>query len=353
MQNSKAPCDTLNMDTKLGERHTEFKNLVREEMESLRAEASVAARVEAQGAEEGDADTEKPQNSAAFKAFLENVQARIGEITKPELLETIRFYEEKARNLVNSNVHLAVFPGSETELMKLMEGAAAVQYRGSGSNWVGIVIDPAQWGEAVTNPNIRVCPLNLPYLKSFLGAVLATRDKQQLNLHSRDVYLYYDSGMAGNSSKVLASFQSGSGEALAKQTFTVYLSYDEESLRQRRQYVKSSTTMFNQVEQLHLVTAEALGDTMPHTNRVIYKGTNHGNKIGDIMLDSPTALWSMKLQDIHLFGPFFAKLLTYFFRPGKPPAPAEGGPDCPPAAGVESWRRWEAAVRCLLWLYYY
>lgn len=168
--------------------------------------------------------------------------------------------------------------------------------RGNGSQWVGVMLDPAQWGEAITNPHIRVCPLNQQYLKTFLAAVVKSRDKQQLTLHNRDLFFYFDSFLAGNLSKVLGSFQTPAGDALGKSSFTVFVSYDEDSLRLRRQYIKSNSTTFQQVEQLTLVTAENFGDAMTKQNRKLYKGSNFGNKIGDVMLDSPKTLWSMTLK---------------------------------------------------------
>ena len=296
---SKSPLDAMLMDTKLGERFTEFKALLRAELDEARAEASAAARAEGQNdpSEGLDADSGKPQRSPAYKAFLEDVQARLGEVTNEETLNLIQFFEDKARNLFASNVKLFVFPSSEAELGKLLDATAAAQVRGSGKTWVGVLLDPAQWGEAITNPHIRVCPLNLQYLKTFLSAVVKSRDKQQLTLHSRDLFIYFDSFLAGNLPKVLGAFQTASGDALAKQSLQVFVSYDEDSLRQRRQYIKANTTTFQQVEQMTLVTAEVFGEAMTKQNRKFYKGSNFGNKIGDVILDSPQTLWSMTLKD--------------------------------------------------------
>ena len=58
----------------------------------------------------------------------------------------------------------------------------------------------------------------------------------------------------------------------------------------------SRSTTFQQVEQLTLVTAEPFGDAMTKQNRKLYKGSSFGNKIGDVMLDSPKTLWSMTLK---------------------------------------------------------
>ena len=294
----KAPLDALTMDTKLGERYREFQQLLRQELDEARAEASAAARAEAQQGATQDPEAQEglPVRSAAFKAFLGDVQAKIGEIKNEETLAQLQYFEDKARNLMASNVQLFVFQPSENELCAYFDKAAACQVRGGGNQWVGIFLDPAQWGEAVTNPHIRVCPLNQQYLKTFLASVVKSRDKQQLTLHHRDLFIYFDSFLPGNLNKVLGSFQTPAGDALNKNSFGVFISYDEESLKQRRQYIKANSTTFQQVELMTLVTAENFGDAMTKTNRKIYKGTNFGNKIGDVLLESPKLLWSMALK---------------------------------------------------------
>ncbi|CAL1152377.1 unnamed protein product [Cladocopium goreaui] len=303
----KAPLDALTMDTKLGERYREFQQLLRQELDEARAEASAAARAEAQQGATQDPEAQEglPVRSAAFKAFLGDVQAKIGEIKNEETLAQLQYFEDKARNLMASNVQLFVFQPSENELCAYFDKAAACQVRGGGNQWVGIFLDPAQWGEAVTNPHIRVCPLNQQYLKTFLASVVKSRDKQQLTLHHRDLFIYFDSFLPGNLNKVLGSFQTPAGDALNKNSFGVFISYDEESLKQRRQYIKANSTTFQQIELMTLATAENFGDAMTKTNRKIYKGTNFGNKIGDVLLESPKLLWSMALKDkITLFGKY-------------------------------------------------
>lgn len=303
----KSPLDALNMDTKLGERYSEFKTFLCHELDEARAEASAAARTEMQGeeAENQRDDSGKPIRSGAYKAFLEDVQARVGEIKKEDLLDSIQYYEDKARNLLASNVQMFVFPSSEKELGELLEKTAAAQARGAGKSFVGILCDPAQWGEAITNPHIRVCPLNMQYLKTFLSAVIKNRDNQQLSIHSRDLFIYFDSFLPGNLPKWLGAFQTGAGDTMTKQSFTVFLSYDEDSLMQRRQYVKANTTTFQQIEEMSLVTSESFGDCMTKQNRKHFKGSNFGNKIGDVVLDSPQMLWSMTLKDIGCFFSYF------------------------------------------------
>lgn len=67
---------------------------------------------------------------------LEDVQGR-GEIKKEELLDSMQYYADKARNLA-SNAQMFVFPSSEKELCELLEKTAAPQTRGAGKSFVGV-----------------------------------------------------------------------------------------------------------------------------------------------------------------------------------------------------------------------
>ena len=93
----KAPLDALTMATKLGARYREFQQLLRQELDEARAEASAAARAEAQQGATQDPEAQEglPVRSAAFKAFLGDVQAKIGEIKNEETLAQIQYSRTK------------------------------------------------------------------------------------------------------------------------------------------------------------------------------------------------------------------------------------------------------------------
>lgn len=292
----KAPVDCLQVDNSLGEKFTELKNLLRQESECARAAAAASATPVAEP-EAAQENTALKDRSPAFMAFLENVQAKMVEIKHPETLDLIATFEEKARNLFASNVTLHVIPNSETEFSKILDNSNPAAVRGSGPAWTAVILDPAQWGEAITSPNIRTPPLNLQLLKQFMNAVIRNRDKQALQLQDRDMVLYFDSFSSHNTNKVLGSLQNASGSAISKNIMSVYLSYDEESLRNRRQYVKHNSTIFQQVEVLSIVTHEPFQDAMTYRARLLFKGSSLGNKIGDIALDAPAALWNLQLKD--------------------------------------------------------
>lgn len=311
---AKAPVDCLQVDNPLGEKFTELKNLLRQESESVRAAAAADTAAAAETEQEGVSPLK--DRSPAFLAFLDNVQAKMGEIKNNDILELIATYEEKARNLFASNVTLSEIPNSETEFAKILQGSAAAAVRGSGPAWTAVILDPAQWGEAITSPNIRTPPLNLVLLKQFMNAVIQNRDKQSLQLQDRNMVVYFDCFTPGNTSKVLSSLQNSAGSQISKNVMNVYLSYDEDSLRNRRQYVKHNSTIFQQVEVMSIVTHDAFQDSMTYRARLYYKGSNLGNKIGDVALDAPATLWSLQLKAERRQISEFSKLKPMF--PKKP-----------------------------------
>ena len=89
----------------------------------------------------------------------------------------------------------------------------------------------------------------------------------------------------------------------------MYINTDEESLRARKGCIRS-TTSFNQVEFLQIVTSESLLCVLPNAVREVYAGaskgnTNHGNKIGDVILPAIDTLWALPCKQKHdLFGSY-------------------------------------------------
>ena len=288
---AKAPVDLLGMDTGLAEAVKEIKDKLKQEL------PVPAAAIQTERNESATAEGGEPEHSAAFASFLEGVKARCGDVGA-ETVEKMREFEAKARALVSSNISLHVYPGTEKELLKILQNDKVASIRGGDrpDSWVGIFVDPCQWGEAITNPNVRTCPLNQNYLKTFLNAVVASRDSQSLTLHSKDMYFFFDSFQPHLHSKLLGALQTPTGQGLSKNTYSVTVSYDEESLRTRRTYVKRESTTFNQLEQMLLVTQEPFQEAMKYRSRSHFKGTNMGNKIGDVSVDPPGSLWSLTMK---------------------------------------------------------
>ena len=307
----KVPTDLLSMDTALAALFAEVKTKLSQDILDSRPD---------QGSEESapapaPAESSSPSCSEALTQFMETVRARCGENTNQETLELMQSCEAKARSLFNSNVSLHVCPGSERELLELLKSSKVAQIRGDKQAWVGIFVDNCQWGEPITNPHVRTAPLNLSYLKTFVNAVIASRDPQCLTLHTRDLYMFFDGFQHHQLTKMLGAVQSATGSSLTKNSFQVNLSYDEESLRKRRAYVKVQSTVFDQIEQMALVTSEPFQESMSYRARAHFKGTSVGNKIGDIHVDAPGTLWSLTMKDCSFCKPFFPRHKKLNTRP--------------------------------------
>lgn len=288
------PLDILSMETSIGEQVASFKKLLQEETQGSAPSLESNQRVEDPEAATEDSATEL---SAALQTFLDGMQSRVGDQAKsPQVLEAARSFEEKARSLFHSNVELHVMPASETELYELLSSSKAVQIRGQDDKWVGIIADPGQFGEAITNPNVRPPPFNQLYLKTFLNSVVKTRDATSLTLHSRDLYCLFDNFAHHHGSSMLKSLCNPAGQALSKNTFQVSVCYDEDALSARRQYVKRESTAFDQIEFLQIVTADPFNEQMKHRARTHFSGSSLGNKIGDVKVDAPATLWNLSMK---------------------------------------------------------
>ena len=288
------PIDIIGMETPLGEQVAAFKKALQQEALPKEAPAEGKEAQVLAAAEEG-ADVDLSQG---LQAFLDGMQARVGEQVKSaKTMETALTFEEKARNLFHSNVELLVVPNSETELVDGLLSCKAAQVRGQDDKWVGIIADPGQWGEAITNPNVRPPPFREQYLKTFLNSVVKTRDPTLLTLHSRDLFCFLDNFTHNHSGTMTKSLCNSAGQALTKNIFHVNICYDEDSLRARRQYVKSQTTTFDQIEYMNLLTADPFSEQMKHRARSYYPGSSLGNKLGDIKAEPPQGLWSMTMKD--------------------------------------------------------
>ena len=58
-----------------------------------------------------------------------------------------------------------------------------------------------------------------------------------------------------------------------------------------------SVTVFEQMEQMQIITKHEFGRQVPCMKRIHYNGTNQGNKIGDIALPPLDTMWQMQCKD--------------------------------------------------------
>ena len=91
---------------------------------------------------------------------------RSGHQLAEESVEIIGEAEKAMRKLLSVNVHLAEIPDSEKKARAVLQTSAAIKHRGSDT-FVGIVLDPAQLGESVTAPHLRLPPMDQTTVKAW------------------------------------------------------------------------------------------------------------------------------------------------------------------------------------------
>jgi hypothetical protein len=131
-----------------------------------------------------------------------------------------------------------------------------------------------------------------------LRGILTTRSEAGDELDAGDMFFLFDGTLHHNSGKLQRCFTSSTGDQIDKNCKTVYLSIDEDSLRARRACVKQGAS-FDQVEYMTVVTKEEFGMQVPVVKGLHYKGTNLGNKIGDIEYDEAETMWKMACKQKH------------------------------------------------------
>ena len=134
--------------------------------------------------------------------------------------------------------------------------------------------------------------------------MLTSRDDKGATLDDQDLYFCFDCTAHHNIGKLQQCFVNADGDQLEKSCKQLYISIDEESLHARKTRIRSGTS-FDQMEYLSLVSREEYGKQLPVIKRLHYKGTNSGNKIGDVEWTSLDNAWNLThKQKLDLLGPY-------------------------------------------------
>ena len=247
--------------------------------------------------QEADSTT-APRESENVLKFLEFVDRR-SPMTE-EKMDCIRAAEIQARRLIDAHVTLVVYPKSEKQARTIYKDSIANKVQGVlGKKYVGIIIDPAQMGETVTAPHVRIPPLQFEELRMFMRALITERAPPDgTTLAAHDLYFVFDNGHPVNMQKCGQIFVNKENEPIQKSSFRVYLSYDEDSQRSRKSIVRAMT--FDQIEDMRIFSALPFHDMgLPVVKRQSFPGTSMGNKIGDIVLPAYGTVWNEQCQVKH------------------------------------------------------
>ena len=130
-----------------------------------------------------------------------------------------------------------------------------------------------------------------------LRSIIASRhpDGKCESLHDSDFFFLFDCAAHHNLQVLQRLFVDDEGEQIKdKHTKQLYVSIDEQSIRNRKGCVRNGT-QFDQIEFLNMVTAREFssGTQIPAMQGLHFKGSNSGNKIGDVSLPAISSLWAL------------------------------------------------------------
>jgi hypothetical protein len=208
--------------------------------------------------------------------------------------ESISKWSAYAKRLIKQNIRV-VAQGNCTEhqLAELINSSPVGAKRGDESvfKFVTIFYDVKESGEAITSPHDRAAPFRGPtHMMKLLGAVFAARGDQE-KIVDGDAYLLFDAWRHGNEAEMMRCFKKSDGKVMDKCKRTVFLTYDEKSLSDRRTLTRG-TSVIHQTEFLHIITKNTL-NLGPERKRDHFPGTVKGDAIGPVATPSPEDVWSL------------------------------------------------------------
>ena len=221
-----------------------------------------------------------------------------------ELLEKdpdgkLRDYRDFAQRLVQEQVKLVEEADTTSATAQQIAESPAGKLRGEKGSYVVFMYQPAMAGEPVTYPHIRIAPLRHEHLCKMTRAAVLSRNtegdytlKDGMEIHDGDAYVFCDGCRHGNEASLMAGFRDASSKMINKQRHQLFIAYDEDSLRERRERTRTS---LDQVEYGHIVTAATIQiDDRP---RLELPGTTLGNLLGPVGLPPHEAMWRLTFAE--------------------------------------------------------
>ena len=115
----------------------------------------------------------------------------------------------------------------------------------------------------------------------------------------QDMFVILDGGRSDVDKPFVQCFTGDDGKVLPRSKRTIYLTYAEDAPNKR---LVRGFTAINQVERMLVLTQKTL--TLQDRPRLIYKGTNRGNSIGDLITDTPVTPFTLTREEKrHVYGP--------------------------------------------------
>lgn len=246
----------------------------------------------------GGASVPKPPQSSAAEPLMDAIITAAA-LVVPGLdkVEDLDQWGSFAKRLFQTHVTLYVVPPevSHSALSKVISDSHFGKLKGESGKCVLINYDPANAGEPVTRPEIRVAPLRDAggHANTMVKGAIGARSSDG-ELVSGDLYLMWDAKRHGNEAALLKPFSKAGEKVMTKERQTVYVIYEEASLSARRAAVRGMASI-QQVEFVHIVSKGIIeGEERKRTH---YAGTTHGDTLGPVTLPDPKSLWQMPFGD--------------------------------------------------------
>ena len=163
-----------------------------------------------------------------------------------------------------------------------------------------IIVDVKNLGEPITNPNVRVCPLQEKKYQQMAAAVLEARKPEPGTSHPGELVLVLDGGKWGNMKILTKPWSSADldAEAVAEEDDigsshtskstchrVIQVLKSQKSVMGRRPFGKArGPALVQQIENLHLIGPASLLGELPEREWGDYVGTHFGTAIGPVDL---------------------------------------------------------------------
>ena len=187
--------------------------------------------------------------------------------------DRVLHYRRLLDETMRSQVRLVVEASSGTAIADEIRNSVAGQCLGvdDGGRVTVFAYDVKLSGEAVTNPQTRKPPLRNHYKKMMLAAFASRGPTSSTALTASDVFIMFDGGKHGNHNELQTVFKQalpdddgsrrgGFQKQLERKTSTIFVYYEEKSLRERKDKVRGVGTL-DQLEHVHVVSRDGIAGT--------------------------------------------------------------------------------------------
>ncbi|CAE7224568.1 unnamed protein product [Symbiodinium sp. CCMP2592] len=219
----------------------------------------------------------------------ESMESHVRSLPEADLariMEAITYAKQHVRQFIK------LFVDDEKEKLVLDALNESSLTRIAKSEFLLTCFDVKNSGEPVTCPHIRVAPLKNERLRRCIQRTCKFMSSPD-GLPENMAFMVFDGGKFGNLAPIMSQFVDSKGTAMPKQTRTISICYEENSVIRRMERYRTMTSL-QQLESCHLVYN--CGINLPgmkkRRNRCYYSGTSHGQVIQNVVLPTDAEVWT-------------------------------------------------------------